>query len=70
MFSEIKFKGEGEGILIQEISIYEREERRGLGIKASLSALVQRESCGGEACRSGRLKLFDPEEDRRKLGLN
>lgn len=55
-------------ILIQEISTYEGEERKGFGIKALLSALVQREICGGENCMSVRLKLFDPGEAQRKLG--
>lgn len=47
-------------------SVYEREERNGFRIKTLLSALVQRESCGGENCRSGRLRPFDPGDTQRK----
>ncbi len=50
-------------ILIQEISTYEGEERKGFRIKALLS-----EICGGENCRSVRLRLFVPGEAQRKLG--
>lgn len=42
-----------EQILKQEISTYEREERKCFRIKTLLSAPAHRESCWGENCRSG-----------------